>query len=115
MPSVELLLVILAALCLPNLFYRATFNIPILLFAAITWKTNNSLASQIIIISWIIEFYQLLDILISNNKFVSPQKNPVLLSFTILVFVLKVFLSQHSWLSSFISSAKMRSSKSQFR
>ena len=84
------MLVGLAALCLPNLFYRATFNIPLLIFIAIIWKSNNSLASQLLIISWGIEFYQLLDILVQNNKFVNPQKNPVLLSFTILVFVLKV-------------------------
>ena len=90
MPSVEIMLVVLAALCLPNLFYRATFNIPILIFAAVIWTSQSTLAAQLLIISWVIELYQLLDILISSNQFVNPQKNPVLLTFTILVFVLKV-------------------------
>ena len=84
------MLVILALLCLPNLFYRATFNIPFLLFAVIMWSRNKSLASQLIVVSLFVELYQLLDILITNNHFVNPQKNPVLLTFTILVFVLKV-------------------------
>ena len=91
--STEVMLIVLALLCLPNLFYRATFNIPFLLFAVIMWPRNKSLASQLIVVSLVIEFYQLLDILVTNNHFVNPQKNPVLLSFTILVFVLKVNLS----------------------
>ena len=61
-----------------------------LAFIAIIWQKNNTLAAQLLIISWIIELYQLLDIVISNNKFVNPKKNPILLTLTILVFVLKV-------------------------
>ena len=52
--TTELMLLVLAALCLPNLFYRATFNIPVLVFASLIWQKNNSLASQLLIISWII-------------------------------------------------------------
>ena len=90
MPSIEILLLVLAALCLPNLFYRATFNIPILLYSAVVWSKKNTLACQLLVISWFIELYQLLDILATNNHYVNPQKNPVLLTLTVLVFVLKV-------------------------
>ena len=89
---VEIALVVLTLLCFPNLWYRASLNIPILMFIALTWKMKKQFASQLLIISWIVELYQLLDILVNNNNYVNPQKNPVLLSFTILVFVLKVIL-----------------------
>ena len=90
MIATEWMLAILALLCFPNLLYRATFNIPILLFAAITWEKYNSLAAKLLIISLFIELYQLLDIIITNNKFINPQKNPFLFSMTCIVFVLKV-------------------------
>ena len=90
MVSTEVMLLVLAALTFPNLLYRATFNIPILLFLAIIWKHKTSLAAQLLVISWVIELYQLLDIVIANNRYVNPQKNWFLLTLTILVFILKV-------------------------
>lgn len=35
--TVELMLIVVAAFSLPNLFHRAEFNIPILVFAALLW------------------------------------------------------------------------------
>jgi hypothetical protein len=108
--SVEVMLLGLALLCLPNLFYRATFNIPLLCFVALIWKTRHTLASQLLVVSWLIELYQLLDILVNNNLYILPQKLPVLLAFTVLVFVLKVPLPAPRPSSSPSSSSKTRTS-----
>jgi hypothetical protein len=54
MLSVEIILVLLAAVSLPNLFYRAEFNIPILLFAAALWQKRQSTSAHLIILSFLV-------------------------------------------------------------
>lgn len=52
--TVEVLLIIVAAFSLPNLFYRAEFNIPILVFAALLWQRRVSTAAHLIVLSWLV-------------------------------------------------------------
>lgn len=88
--TVEMLLIIVAAFSLPNFFYRAEFNIPILIFAALLWQRRVSTAAHLIVLSWLVELYRLIYLAVTDDKDLSEQKKPFLLTLTILAFVLKV-------------------------
>lgn len=88
--TVELMLVVVAAFSLPNLFHRAEFNIPLLVFAALLWQRRVSTAAYLIVISWAVEFFRLLFLAITDDTDYSSQKKPALMTFTILAFILKV-------------------------
>lgn len=88
--SVEMLLVVVAAFSLPNLFYRAEFNIPVLIFAALLWQRRVSTAAHLIVLSWIVELYRLIYLAVTDDKDLNDQKKPFLMVMTILAFVLKV-------------------------
>mgnify|MGYP000983092343 FL=1 len=92
MVSVETILVLVAAVSLPNLFYRAEFNVPILLFAAVVWQKRPETSAHLIVLSWGVELYRLAHLLITDDVDLEPQKKPFLLVITILAFVLKVFI-----------------------
>lgn len=68
MLSVEIMLLLLAVVSLPNLFYRAEFNIPILLYAAAMWQKRVSTCAHLILLSWAVELYRLIYLLITNDK-----------------------------------------------
>jgi hypothetical protein len=68
MLSVEIILVLLAVVSLPNLFYRAEFNIPILLFAAAVWQKRVSTCAHLIVLSWAVELYRLINLLVTDDK-----------------------------------------------
>lgn len=63
MLSVEASLLIIAFISLPNLFFRAEFNVPLLLFAAACWRVRVSTCSYLIAISWCIDIYRILTLL----------------------------------------------------
>ena len=86
----EILLIVLALISVPNLFYRAEFNIPILLFAAVIWRSRLGTAAHLIVLSWPVELYRLIYLAITEDKDLEPQKKVVLMVLTILAFVGKV-------------------------
>lgn len=91
MANVEvIMLLVLAAISLPNLFYRAEFNIPILIFAAAVWNHRISTAAHLIVLSFIVELYRLINLAITNDKDLEPQKKTLFMTLTIIAFVLKV-------------------------
>lgn len=59
MLSVEAALLVIAFISLPNLFHRAEFNVPLLLFAAVSWRNRMSTCAYLIIISWGIDLYRI--------------------------------------------------------
>ncbi len=88
--TVELMLIVVAAFSLPNLFHRAEFNIPVLVFAALLWQRRASTAAHLIVLSWLVEFCRLLFLAITDDEDFVSQKKPALMTFTILAFILKV-------------------------
>ena len=102
MVSVEIMLVLLAVVSLPNLFYRAEFNIPILLYAAAVWQKRVGTCAHLIALSWAVELYRLIYLVVTDEKDLEPQKQPFLMVSTILAFVLKVTFSRSSAHLSFI-------------
>lgn len=93
MLSVEIAFVAIAFISLPNLFYRAEFNVPLLLFAAVCWKNYTSSTAYLLILSWAIELYRLLTLLVYDDPHLEPQRKPLLLASTIAAFLLKVRLA----------------------
>lgn len=94
MLSVEAALLAIAFISLPNLFYRAEFNVPILLFAAACWRNRVSTCAYLIVVSWGVDLYRVLTLLAYDDPHLDPQRKPLLLISTVAAFVLKVhFLS----------------------
>lgn len=52
MLSVEIIFLLILLVSLPNLFYRAEFNVPLLLFTAISWTHHKSTSVYLLLISW---------------------------------------------------------------
>lgn len=90
MVRAEILLIVLALISVPNLFYRAEFNIPILLFAAAVWRTRLATAAHLLMLSWPVELYRLIYLAGTDDVDLQPQKKAVLLVLTIVGFVGKV-------------------------
>lgn len=90
MLSVEAALLAIAFISLPNLFYRAEFNVPLLLFAAASWRTRVSTCAYLIIISWGVDLYRIVTLVAYEDTHLDPQRKPILLISTIAAFVLKV-------------------------
>lgn len=92
MLSVEIAFIAIAFISLPNLFYRAEFNVPLLLFAAVCWQNYTSSTAYLLIISWVLELYRLLTLLVYDDRHLDEQRKPLLLISTITAFVMKVRL-----------------------
>ena len=90
MLSVELAFIAIAFISLPNLFYRAEFNVPLLLFAAASWQTRISTSAYLLVLSWAIDLYRIITLLAYDDRHLDPQRKPLLLISTISVFILKV-------------------------
>lgn len=90
MLSVEIAFIVIAFISLPNLFYRAEFNVPLLLFAAVCWRNRVSTCAYLIVISWAIDFYRLITLVAYDDAHLDPQRKPLLLISTIAAFTLKV-------------------------
>lgn len=90
MLSVEAALLVIAFISLPNLFHRAELNVPLLLFAAASWRTRVSTCAYLIVVSWGIDLYRIVTLVGYEDAHLDPQRKPILLASTITVFVLKV-------------------------
>lgn len=90
MLSVEGALLAIAFISLPNLFYRAEFNVPLLLFAAVCWGNRVSTCAYLILLSWGVDIYRVLTLVAYDDPHLDPQRKPLLLASTIVAFVLKV-------------------------
>ena len=67
MLSVEIALVAIAFVSLPNLFYRGEYNVPLLLFSAVSWNTRVSTCAYLLVISWGIDLYRVLTLLVYDD------------------------------------------------
>ena len=67
MLSVEIALVAIAFISLPNLFYRAEYNVPLLLFSAVSWNIRVSTCAYLLIISWGVDLYRVLTLLVYDD------------------------------------------------
>jgi hypothetical protein len=90
MLSVEAALLAIAFVSLPNLFYRAEFNVPLLLFAAACWRTRLSTCAYLIVFSWGVDLYRVLTLLVYDDPHLDEQRKPLLLISTLAAFLLKV-------------------------
>lgn len=90
MLSVEAALLVIAFISMPNLFHRAEFNVPLLLFAAVSWRNRMSTCAYLIVISWGIDLYRIVTLVGYEDEHLAAQRKPILLVSTIACFVLKV-------------------------
>jgi hypothetical protein len=90
MLSVEAALLAIAFVSLPNLFYRAEFNVPLLLFAAACWQKRVSTCAYLIVVSWCIDLYRILTLLVYDDPHLDSQRQPLLIVSTLTAFLLKV-------------------------
>ena len=111
MLTVEIVFLAIAFISLPNLFYRAEFNVPLLLFAAVCWQKHIASSAYLLVISWAIELYRVVTLLAYDDPHLDPQRKPLLLISTLLAFVLKVLIKSLRSSSSFILSLNRSSSE----
>jgi hypothetical protein len=106
MLSVEVAFLAIAFISLPNLFYRAEFNVPLMLFAATCWSTRISTCAYLIVISWAIDLYRILTLVAYDDQHLDPQRKPLLLISTFAAFALKVSSPSIIDRSHYLSSSK---------
>jgi hypothetical protein len=90
MEPVETAFLIIVVVSLPNLVYRAEFNVPLLLFAATAWKNYTSTSAYLLVFSWALDLYRVITLLVLDDPHLASQQKPILIVSTIITFILKV-------------------------
>jgi len=67
MEPVEAAFLIIIVVSLPNLIYRAEFNVPLLLFAAATWRNYTSTSAYLLVFSWALDLYRMITLLVLDD------------------------------------------------
>lgn len=82
--------VAIALISLPNLFHRAEFDVPLLLFAAAIWQRAKSTCCYLVLFSILMSLYRVILLVPTYDEELAEQRKPLFLVCTILAFVCKV-------------------------
>lgn len=89
-PPIGKLFLLIAIIAMPNLYYRAEYNVPLMLFCFGVWQSlqHRPVMVYLIIFSWLVDIYCILRSLAASQEDTTKPKIVVILQIT--VFVLKV-------------------------
>ena len=87
---IDKLFLVIAIIAMPNLYYRAQYNVPLMLFCFGVWHSVRHRAATVYlnIFSWVIDIYYILRTLAANQEETTQPRIVIILQ--IAVFVLKV-------------------------
>lgn len=93
MPPLDKLFLLIAIIALPNLFYRAEYNVPVFIFCFALWHstTHKSTILYILILSWLIDIFSILKTISIVTE--SDSLPTLVLIIQVIVFFLKVTTS----------------------
>ena len=89
-PAIDKLFPIVAIVAMPNLYYVAQYNVPLMLFCFGVWYSvrHRPVTMYLLLFSWIIDIYCILRTITANQQGANTPK--IVLIIQIAVFVLKV-------------------------
>lgn len=92
-PPLDKLFLLIAIIALPNLFYRAEYNVPIFIFCFALWhsRTHKSTILYILILSWFIDIFCILKTIAIVTE--SDSIPTLVLIIQVIVFFFKVTTS----------------------
>ena len=78
---IDKLFILLGVVSLPNLYHKADYNIPLMIFCFLTWNLPyRSIITYLLIISWVVDLIRLLLTLSKDPD--SDNKDPTLVLIT---------------------------------
>lgn len=91
-PALDKLFLFIAIIAMPNLYYRAEYNVPLMLFCMSVWHSirHRPATMYLIVFSWVIDIYCIIMSIIDSQQ--EKSKPKIVLILQIAVFVLKVHL-----------------------
>lgn len=89
-PPLDKMFLIIALVAMPNLYYRAEYNVPLMLFCFGVWSSlkHRAIIIYLLLFSWLIDAYCLLRTAIKSDE--NKTEPPIVLILQITVFGLKV-------------------------
>ena len=89
-PPIDKLFLLIAIIAMPNLYYRAEYNVPLMLFCFGVWHSvaHRGAIVYLNIFSWLIDIYCIFRTIAAHQN--DTNKPRILLIVQIIVFVLKV-------------------------
>ena len=79
-PPIDKLLILLGVVALPNMYHKAEYNVPLMLFCFVVWNLPyRSIIIYLLIVSWVVDGVRVLKGLAGDPESVNKDPTMVLI------------------------------------